>query len=321
MGDQSIISVDFGGTKILSALINTNNEIVSRVKIPTNIEKGNEFLVKSIADSVKKILEENNLQENDVRAVCLGVPGTVNPFTGIIGSAPNLGIKDFNIKEALAKEIAIPVLIENDVNLAGLGIKKIELGADVKNMLVVFVGTGIGGAFFFDGKLYRGSSFFAGEIGHIIVEPKGEFSTFSNRTTFEMTASRTAIVREIKRGLNKGKKSILKEYKSPKKQLKSRSLSDALKKEDPLAVKCVGKAAGTIGTVLGSITTLLNIDTIVLGGGVIEAMHEFMIPKIEKAFKETVLADAGKIVKIFETKLGDDAALYGGVALAEEFLK
>ncbi len=320
MGDQSIISVDFGGTKILSALINTNNEIVSRVKIPTNIEKGNEFLVKSIADSVKKILEENNLQENDVRAVCLGVPGTVNPFTGIIGSAPNLGIKDFNIKEALAKEIAIPVLIENDVNLAGLGIKKIELGADVKNMLVVFVGTGIGGAFFFDGKLYRGSSFFAGEIGHIIVEPKGEFSTFSNRTTFEMTASRTAIVREIKRGLNKGKKSILKEYKSPKKQLKSRSLSDALKKEDPLAVKCVGKAAGTIGTVLGSITTLLNIDTIVLGGGVIEAMHEFMIPKIEKAFKETVLADAGKIVKIFETKLGDDAALYGGVALAEEFL-
>ncbi|MHB8905903.1 MAG: ROK family protein, partial [Melioribacteraceae bacterium] len=181
--------------------------------------------------------------------------------------------------------------------------------------------TGIGGAFFFDGKLYRGSSFFAGEIGHIIVEPKGEFSTFSNRTTFEMTASRTAIVREIKRGLNKGKKSILKEYQLPKKQLKSRALADALKKEDPLVVKCVGKAAVTIGTVLGSITTLLNIDTIVLGGGVIEAMHEFMIPKIEKAFKETVLLEAGEIVKIFETKLGDDAALYGGVALAEEFLK
>jgi len=321
MGVQNIVSVDFGGTKILSALINANNEIVARVKIPTNIEKGNEFLVKSIADSVKKILEENHLKENDVRAVCLGVPGTVNPFTGIIGSAPNLGIKDFNIKEALAKEIAIPVLIENDVNLAGLGIKKFELGADVKNMLVVFVGTGIGGAFFFDGKLYRGSSFFAGEIGHIIVEPKGEFSTFSNRTTFEMTASRSAIVREIKRGLNKGKKSILKEYKSPKKQLKSRALADALKKEDPLTVKCVAKAAVTIGTVLGSITTLLNIDTIVLGGGVIEAMHEFMIPKIEKAFKETVLLEAGEIVKIFETKLGDDAALYGGVALAEEFLK
>ncbi len=321
MGVQNIISVDFGGTKILSALINAHQEIVSRVKIPTNIEKGNEFLVKSIANSVKKILEESNLKENNVSAVCLGVPGTVNPFSGIIGNAPNLGIKDFNIKEALAKEIDIPVLIENDVNLAGLGIKKFELGDDVKNMLVVFVGTGIGGAFFFDGKLYRGSSFFAGEIGHIIVEPKGEFSTFSNRTTFELTASRTAIARDIKRSLNKGKKSILKEYNSPKKQLKSKAIADALKKEDPLATKSVSKAAVTIGTVLGSITTLLNIDTIVLGGGVIEAMHEFILPKIEKAFKESVLVDAGKIVKIFETKLGDDAALYGGVALAEEFLK
>lgn len=321
MSDQFIISVDLGGTKILSALINSNNEIVTRVKIPTESEKGNDFLVKSISDSVKKLLEENRLEEKDIKAVSLGVPGTVNPFTGIIGNAPNLGITDFNIKDALAKEMSIPVLIENDVNLAGLGIKKFEFGTDIKNMLVVFIGTGIGGALFFDGKLYRGSSFYAGEIGHMIVEPKGEFSTFSNRTTFELTASRTAIVRDIKRGLSKGKKSILKEYKSPKKQLKSKAIAEAVKLEDPLAVKCVGKAATTIGTVLGSITTLLNIDTIVLGGGVIEAMHEFMVPKIEKAFNESVLKEPGKYVKIFETKLGDDAALYGGVALTEEFLR
>ncbi|MBA4407089.1 ROK family protein [bacterium] len=321
MVSQFIISVDLGGTKILSALINSNNEIVSRVKVATVVEKGNEYLVKSIAVCIKKLLEENKLSDKDVKAICLGVPGTVNPFTGIIGTAPNLGITNFNIKEALAKETAIPVLVENDVNLAGLGIKKFELGSGVKNMLVVFIGTGIGGAFFFDEKIYRGSSFFAGEIGHILVEPKGEFSTFSNRTTFELTASRSAIVRDIKRGLNKGKKSILKEYKSPKKQLKSRVLAEAVKKEDQLAVKIVGKAAATIGTVLGSITTLLNIDTIVLGGGVIEAMHEFMIPKIEKSFRESVLKEPGEFVKIFETKLGDDAALFGGVALAEEFLE
>lgn len=321
MVSQFIISVDLGGTKILSALINSNNEIVSRVKVATVVEKGNEYLVKSIAVCIKKLLEENKLSDKDVKAICLGVPGTVNPFTGIIGTAPNLGITNFNIKEALAKETAIPVLVENDVNLAGLGIKKFELGSEVKNMLVVFIGTGIGGAFFFDEKIYRGSSFFAGEIGHILVEPKGEFSTFSNRTTFELTASRSAIVRDIKRGLNKGKKSILKEYRSPKKMLKSKALAEAVKKEDQLAVKIVGKAAATIGTVLGSLTTLLNIDTIVLGGGVIEAMHEFMIPKIEKSFRESVLKEPGEFVKIFETKLGDDAALFGGVALAEEFLE
>jgi len=321
MADQFIVSVDLGGTKILSALINAGNEIVSRVKVPTVTGDGNDKLVGSIAECVKKLISDNGLDQNAIKAVCLGVPGTVNPFTGIIGNAPNLGITDFNIKEALGKELSIPILIENDVNLAGLGIKKFELGTDSKNLLVVFVGTGIGGALFFDGNLYRGSSFFAGEIGHMIVEPKGEFSTFSNRTTFELTASRTAIVRDIKRGLNKGKKSLLKDYKSPKKQLKSKALADALKKGDPLTEKCVGRAAVTIGTVLGSITTLLNIDTIVLGGGVIEAMHEFMVPKIEKSFKDSVLKEPGMFVKIFETKLGDDAALYGGVALADEFLK
>lgn len=321
MASKFLISVDFGGTKILSALIDSQNQIVSRVKIPTETEKGAEYLVESVAASVEQILNENNLKESDIKAVCMGVPGTVNPYSGEIGSAPNLGIKNFNIKKALEEKISIPVLIENDVNLAGLGIKKFELSTDMKNILVVFIGTGIGGALFFDGKLYRGSSFFAGEIGHMLVEPKGELATSSNRQTFELTASRTAIVRDIRRGLNNGKKSMLKEFKSPKKQLKSKVLSDAVLNEDPLATKYAGKAATAIGTVLGSITTLLNIDTIVLGGGVIEAMHEFMIPKIKKAFKESVLAEPGKHVKIFETKLGDDAALYGGITLAEEFLK
>ena len=321
MAARFLISVDLGGTKILSALIDSQNKIVSKVKIPTETKKGAKYLVKSVADSVGQILKENNLNESDIKAICMGVPGTVNPYNGEIGIAPNLGIKDFNFKKALEKEISIPVLIENDVNLAGLGIKKFELGADEKNILVVFIGTGIGGALFFDGKLYRGSSFFAGEIGHMLVEPKGELAASSKRHTFELTASRTAIVSNIRRGLNKGKKSKLKEFQSPKKQLKSNALSDALIKEDPLAIKYVGKAAKAIGTVLGSITTLLNVDTIVLGGGVIEAMHEFMIPKIKKAFKESVLAEPGKDVNIFETKLGDDAALYGGIALAEEFLK
>lgn len=320
MTPQFIISVDLGGTKILSALINSKNEIIARIKISTCVEKGKEFLVQSIIESVKKIIAENNLNESEVKAVCLGVPGTVNPYTGVIGSAPNLGIKDFNIKEALSKEISLPVLIENDVNLAGLGIKKFELDSTAKNMLVVFVGTGIGSALFFDGKLYRGSSFFAGEIGHILVDSKGAFATSKKQPTFELTASRTAIVREIKKGLNKGKKSILKEFKSPKKALKSKALADAVKKEDPLASKYVMKAAITIGTVLGSIVTLLNIDTIVLGGGVIEALHDFMIPRIKDAFYDAVLEEPGKFVKIFETKLGDDAPLYGGAALAEEFL-
>lgn len=316
MAASYIISVDLGGTKILSALLNDKNEIVSRVKVATDIEKGGDEIVLSISNSVRQILLENHLKEEDIKAVCMGVPGTVNPSTGVIATAPNLGLVEYNIKEALSNQIGIPVLIENDVNLAGLGIKKYELNDDVKNMIVVFIGTGIGGALFFDGKIYRGSTFYAGEIGHMLVDAKGAFSISPIHSTFELTASRTAIVREVKKNLKRGKKSTVKE----KKSLKSKALAEALSKKDPVVVKQITKASKTIGTVLGSITTLLNIDTIVLGGGVIEAMHEFMIPIITNTFNESVLEAPGKCVKIFETKLGDDAALYGGIALAEEFL-
>lgn len=315
-----IISIDLGGTKILSALINSENKIIAKDKVPTDIMNGKDGLIKTIVSSVNRILSENKVTEKEVRAISLGVPGTVNPYSGLISSAPNLGIKNFNIKEALLKYFSIPILIENDVNLAGLGIKNFEFAKDTHNMLVVFVGTGIGGALFFEGKLYRGSTFFAGEIGHIRVSSKGNLLGKDKNTTFETVASRTAIVRGIKSELKKGKKSILKEYKSPNKILKSKALADAIKKGDALAIKYVNKSAVVIGTVLGSITTLLNLDTIVLGGGVIEATGDFMLPKIKKSFKKAVLPEPGKAVKIIKTKLGDDAALFGGIALANEFL-
>lgn len=320
MTKNFIISIDLGGTKILSALINSANKIVAKEKISTDIMNGKEGLIKAIVESVKKIMSDNEVSEREIKAICLGVPGTVNPYTGLISSAPNLGIKNFNIKEALLKYFSIPLLIENDVNLAGLGIKNFEFNKDTNNMLVVFVGTGIGGALFFEGKIYRGSSFFAGEIGHMKVNSKGNLLSKDKNSTFETIASRTAIVRDIKKELNKGKKSVLKEYKSPKKILKSKALADAVNRGDSLAIKYVNKSSATIGTVLGSLTTLLNLDTIVLGGGVVEAIGDFMLPKVKKAFKKSVLPEPGKVVKIVKTKLGDDAALFGGIALAEEFL-
>ncbi|MEW6507304.1 MAG: ROK family protein [Bacteroidota bacterium] len=320
MTKSYIISIDLGGTKILSALIDSKNQIISKEKISTNLMNGKEGLVDAIVESAKRIMTSNEVSEREIRAICLGVPGTVNPYSGLISNAPNLGIKNFNIKEALLKYFSIPLLIENDVNLAGLGIKRFEFDNKGNNMMVVFVGTGIGGALFFEGKLYRGSTFFAGEIGHIKVNGLGNLLSKDKNRTFESLASRTAIVRDIKRELNKGKKSILKEYKQPAKILKSRGLALAVRKGDALAIKHVNKSAVTIGSVLGSLTTLLNLDTIVLGGGVIEAVGDFMLPKVKKAFKKSVLPEPGKAVKITKTKLGDYAALYGGVSLAEEFL-
>ena len=310
-----------GGTKILAALINSKEGIVKRLKKPTVTGKGGAEYVKSLSETVHDIVEEAEVNKDQVMAVCLGVPGSVNPYTGVIAMAPNLGLNSYNIKEELGKRIPYPVLIENDVNLGALGVKHFGLGKDAKDMLVVFIGTGIGAGFIFDDKLFRGADYAAGEIGHIKVEKDGPLCGCGNHGCFEAVASRTAIDREIKKELEKGKKSILKEYISSDKQIKSKVLADAVKKGDRLAIKHLTKACRTIGTVLADITNLLNLDLIILGGGVIEALDKFMLPVIKESFAENALPSSSKGLKILPTKLGDDAALFGGILLAEEFLQ
>lgn len=316
---SNIIIVDFGGTKILTALLNNDNEIIQRIKTPTNLENGANGLVDDIASSIKILMENASVKEDEIKAIAMGVPGTVNPESGIIGVAPNLGIENYNIKKALQKYFSIPVLIENDVNLAGLGIKKYEFNDDVNNMLIVFVGTGIGSALIFNGQPYRGSTFYAGEIGHIKIDGVGNISSESN-ATFEQIASRTAIVRNIENKIKNGESSKLVNVLKKGKKIKSGALSKAIKSNDKLTITEMDKACRVIGRVLGSITTLLNFDTIVLGGGVVEAAGDFMLPIIKDAFNKAVLPEPGKTVKIVITQLGDDAPLYGGVALIEEFI-
>lgn len=307
-----------GGTKILAAAINSKEGIITRVKKETPGSKGK--YVQSLAEIVDAVIEELHLGKSNIKAVCLGVPGSVNPLTGTIGLAPNLGLKNFNIGEKLRKFISYPVLIENDVNLGALGIKKFGVGKNAKNMLAAFIGTGIGGGLIFNEKIYRGSNFIAGEIGHIVVEKDGPLCGCGNRGCIEAVASRTAIVRNIEKDIKSGRKSILSADLKNKQRIKSKALALAVRQKDPVAVGRVREASEKIGVMLAGIANLLNVDMIVLGGGVIEAMGNSMLPWIKKSFHKNVMMGSEKGLKIVTSKLGDDAALYGGIPLAEEFL-
>ncbi len=309
-----------GGTKILGAAINSKDGIAVRVKQPTKEGAAPGEYVSAIVEVVNKLVSEDKIKSRSVQAVCLGVPGSVNPDSGIIGLAPNLGLKNFSIKEKLQEKIDYPILIENDVNLAALGIKNFELDEKAKNILVVFVGTGIGGGLIFNEKIYRGSSFVAGEIGHRVVEKNGPICGCGNKGCFEALASRTAIVKNIIDDINSGKKSFLSERVKNGERIKSKMLLAAVKADDVIVKKHIQNACVYIGRVLADINNLLNLDTIVLGGGVIEAVGKFMIPAIKEAFEENVLQDSAKITRLKMTKLGDDAALFGGISLVEEFL-
>lgn len=309
-----------GGTKILSAVLNSEEGIITRVKMPSEKGMSQAAYVMVLKEVIEKTIEQAGITNENISAVCLGIPGSVNPFTGVIGLAPNLGIKNFKIKEKLEAVIPFPLLIENDVNLGALGIQHVGAGKKAKDMLVVFVGTGIGGGLILDGKLFRGANYCAGEIGHMKVSDDGPLCGCGQKGCFEAFASRTAIVKNIKKDLKAGKKSIISEIVQAGKPIKSKALSLAVKNKDKVVTLHIKNACETIGKVLASVTNMLNLDLIILGGGVIEALDGFMLPLIKESFDKKVLKDSAKGLKIKATKLKDDAALYGGIPLAEEFL-
>jgi glucokinase len=187
-------------------------------------------------------------------------------------------------------------------------------------MLAVFVGTGIGGGVIIDEKLYRGSNYVAGEIGHMLVEKNGPKCGCGRKGCFEAIASRTAIVNKIIKDIRSGKRSKLSKLVKSGERIRSKSLSNAVKSGDKVVCKRIKEGCEVIGGTLASIANLLNLDMIVLGGGMIEALDFYMLPLIKKSFSEHVLNDSARGLKIVASKLADDAAVYGGIALAEEFL-
>lgn len=321
MQEKFIVSVDMGGTKILASVLNSKKGIIARQKKPTNIDSGTKVYVKDVAELINKVVKNSKVNEKSVVAVCLGVPGSVNPQTGVIGIAPNLGIKNYKMKAELEKLIPYPVLLENDVNLGALGIKNYGVGKEATNMLAVFVGTGIGGGVVIDKKMYRGFNFVAGEIGHMLVQKGGPKCGCGKKGCFEALASRTAIVNNIIYDVKKlKKKSILSSLILSNERIKSGALKNAIDKKDKVVTKRITEACEVIGDVLASVCNLMNFDMVVLGGGVIEALGDFMLPLIKQQFNSQVFEAAAKGVKIVPSKLADDAAIYGGLALTEEFL-
>ena len=309
-----------GGTKILAGVINSKDGIISKVKKPTIPAGGAREYINNLSEIVDSLVKKSKVKPRNIKAVCLGIPGSLNPFTGVVGLAPNLGLKNFNVKQRFKRKIPFPVLIENDVNLGALGIKKFGAAKKAKNIIAVFIGTGIGGAVFIDGKIYRGSNFAAGEIGHIKIAEDGPLCGCGKTGCFEAFASRASIVKAIEADIAANKKSIIMKIAGADKPIKSRILASAVKLNDKLTIDHISSACSRIGLALANITNVMNFDMIVLGGGLVEALDYFMLPKIKASFNKVILKDASKAVKIVVNNLGDDAALFGGIALAEEFL-
>ena len=319
-----IVGVDLGGTSLRALAVNGRNKILSMEKTPTNKLQGPARLIADIARVVEEAIRTAGLRRQDIRAVSVGAPGPTDPKTGIVHKAPNLGWKDVALAKRLKAILHIPVLVDNDVHVGAIGEHVLGAGRGSHDMVAIFVGTGIGGALISKDHLYEGSTGGAGEVGHTVMMVDGPLCGCGHRGCVEALASRTAMERDVRDAIKKGRKSgVLKIMKETHRvRMTSSVLARALKKNDKVMRKVLKDAQEYLGILVANMVNLLDPERVVIGGGITERLGEdFVGPIRATAYKYFLRPKDVHRVKIVGGTLGDNAGALGAVVLARQRLR
>ncbi|HOX02880.1 MAG TPA: ROK family protein [Candidatus Paceibacterota bacterium] len=316
---EYLVGVDLGGTKILAGVFRSPQNCVGRTKMSTKSQRGVKAIIDRVARCVQDAVDECDLSLKQVRAVGVGAPGAVDPESGRVILAPNLGWENVPLQRELEDHLELPVVIENDCNAATMGIYATELEAKPRSMVGIYLGTGVGGGLILDKKLYSGFNRTAGEIGHMVLEVEGPKCNCGNRGCLEALASRTAIFRRVQTAVKEGQKTVLTSMLGDDlADMRSGDLRKAIRQGDRFVERVIEEAAEYTGIAVANLINLLNPEVIVLGGGVIAALEDEMMSIIVETARDYAFAGSAKGVEIVASKLGDDAGIVGGAVLARD---
>lgn len=302
--------IDIGGTTIKMGLFKVEGTLIEKWEVDTRKEDNGKYILGDIAEEIENKLKEKGINKSDVVGVGVGVPGPVSS-DGTVLKCVNLGWGVFNIEESLSKIINIPVKAGNDANVAALGEMWQGGGKGYKNVVMVTLGTGVGGGIIIDGNIISGTNGAGGEIGHIKVV-KNELQTCGCGKTgcLEQYASATGIVKESEKLLKRDNTpSILRNFD----KITAKEIFNAAKEGDKLANKLVEDLGERLGGVLANISCVCDPEVFVIGGGVSKA-GMILINVIRKYFTENTF-HACEETKFELAKLRNDAGIYGGVKL------
>jgi glucokinase len=311
------VGVDIGGTKIQAAALRGGDVVGShRTSTP---EAGVKELVRAIADAVERSLAEVGAERSDVTAVGVGVPGAVDPDAGTVASAnnvPGLGIPDpLPLAEFVSRATGVPVRLENDAHVATLGEWTRGAGRPYRDLLAVWIGTGVGGGVILDGKLHEGQGA-AGEIGHMTVKPGGRLCSDGRRGHLEAYAGRGRMEARARNLVKSGRKTILFDLmqKKGRTRLTSGVIADALEREDKVAQGLVDDAVWALGIAISSVQNLLALEAVVIGGGLGDRLGEPFVKRIA-AEMEPHLFVPGRPPKVLTAEFGDLSGAVGAAVL------
>ncbi len=314
------IGIDIGGTKILVALLDEKFALVSEIKNKTKPEKGDDNFLDTIKKSVTFVLKDAKVNRGDVIGIGIGCPGFINPETGFILSSANIGfLKSYPLAKKIAALTDLPVVVGNDVQTGLYGEHQFGAAKGVQNVIGIFLGTGVGGAMILDGKLYRGSTGSAGEIGHMRIDPMGPQCGCGRRGCLETYAGRLAIASEAAVAVARSQAPHLAlESGTDIRRIKSGTLARAIKDGDRTIEDLIRDKARIIGGAMANLVNVLNPEMIVLGGGVVEAMPQLIVREAEQAMRDLAIPALVKHVKVVAAKLKDYSIVFGAAKRASD---
>jgi len=308
MTKRYIIGIDLGGTNLRIALFGLGFKIIDRKNLNTANFGQKERLIAAIVDSVNNIIENNRLIKNNILGVGLGLPGPIDVNRGVVHFFPNIpGWCEVNLKKILEKNLKLQVFMDNDANLMALAEYKLGAAKGSKNAVCLTLGTGVGGGIIIEGNLYRGSSFTAGEIGHMPINERGPECNCGGFACLESYIGNRRIMREAQRIFKRDEVSL-------------EELSRMAYHNNKKAARIWSGVGERLGVALVSVVNLLNPDCIVIGGGLANA-GRILFDKVEETILTRAMIVQARAVKVRKAKLGNGAGTIGAAILVKENIK
>ena len=305
------VGVDLGGTKIYAVALE-GDEVRSEAKAKTPRQGGPFGVVDAIAALIA------SLDAGSIEGVGVGAPGVVDARSGVVHRAPNLPgwMEPFGLGPALSESVGAPVVIDNDVNVGIYAEHRLGAARGAKDVLGVFVGTGVGGGLILDGALRRGASGVAGELGHVVVRRGGRLCGCGGQGHLEAYAGRASMERRARDLEAKGRDTKLVDL-AGSKRMTSSVFAKAIAAGDALAVDLLDDAVTALGAGIASALALLDLELVVVGGGLADRLGPAFVGRVEQAVRGELFA-TNAVVRVVSAELGDRGGAIGAALIAAD---
>lgn len=317
---QSVLSVDLGGTKTIVAVVLPTGKIISRRYYLTLADEGTRAVLNRLSSAINQSIAQARLKNTELIGIGIAAAGILDTRKGIVTTSPNLpGWHNVQLRDVIAARSGLATYLINDASAAALGEHRFGAGRGFDNLLYLTVSTGIGGGIIINGELYSGADGCAGELGHMTIEADGPQCHCGNFGCLEAMASGWAIAKEAVTRINQGEKSsIIELVDSRLENITAETVAAAARGGDRLACDIVTKAANYLGIGLANLVNIFNTELIVIGGG-LSKMGNMLLRPARKVIEERAFRLPAQSVRIVRAQLGSNAGIIGAAAYVYDY--